>query len=276
MSGPGDFLNLAIAQTDNSVREGGGFEAVGCHDGGGLEFAGEAPEKLEDEVASDGVEIAGGLVREKNRGGLHESAGDANALHLAAGELVRITAGEAIEFDGSDFLERGFADFRLACELQGQLDVFENSKRVEQLEGLKNEADFIAAEGGERGVVQGGGGDAIQQDGAESGEIHGSGEIEKSGLAAAAAAHKGDKFAATHLQRNVLQGEYRLAIGDVVFADVLEGNDGRHGGLSMRFRTLCQRRRLFSNGRRRPGLCRVFGCGFAGTSQNRQRVIRAL
>ena len=30
---------------------------------------------------------------------MHQSASDGNALHLTAGELVRITIAEAIEFD---------------------------------------------------------------------------------------------------------------------------------------------------------------------------------
>ncbi len=56
-------------------------------------------QQLTDARAGDGVEIAGGLVREQHRRPRDEGAGDCHALLLTAGELARIVAGAIAEAD---------------------------------------------------------------------------------------------------------------------------------------------------------------------------------
>ena len=65
MSAPDDLLDFAIAQSDDSARESGGFGAVGGHHGGGVFFASQTPEHFENDVPGGGVQVAGRFVREK-------------------------------------------------------------------------------------------------------------------------------------------------------------------------------------------------------------------
>ncbi len=71
-------------------------------------------------------------------------------------------------------------------EEQGKLYVFDGREGVEELERLKNEADLLATDAGEGGVVEAGGGLAVDEDFAGGGEVHSTAEVQKSGLAAAA------------------------------------------------------------------------------------------
>jgi hypothetical protein len=102
-----------------------------------------------------GVEVAGGLVGEHQRGTMHEGAGDGRALHLAAGERSRPPRGQ---FREAHRRER-FADARLALgardpvERERQRDVVRNAQVGQQVEGLEDEAHVAPAPEGERPVV---------------------------------------------------------------------------------------------------------------------------
>ena len=85
----------------------------------------------------DRVEISRWLVGQKNGGGLNERAGDAHALHLSAGELVRIAIAQSIEFNPGEFVAGSSTCIRLSGEQQWQLDIFKNGERVQQLERLE-------------------------------------------------------------------------------------------------------------------------------------------
>ena len=64
-----------------------------------------------------------------------------------------------------------------AGEHEREFDIFNHGERGEELEGLENESNFIAAEFREGGVVERRGLDAIERDGARGGKIHGAGEV---------------------------------------------------------------------------------------------------
>ena len=195
MSAALNRFDAPIAESHESVGNGGGFLAVSGENRGGVLFASEALQKIEDHITGGGVEIAGGLVGEKELWRVHQRAGDGHALHLAAGELVRKTVAEAVEFDPAQTFAGGGAGMADASEEQRQFDIFEDGEGVQELEGLEDEADFFAAQDCEAGVVEAGGGRAINQDGAGGGKIHGAGEIEQSGFAAAAASDEGEELA---------------------------------------------------------------------------------
>jgi len=59
----------------------------------------ELEQQLADPRARDGVEIAGGLVREQHRRLRHERPGERDALLLSARELPRVVAGALLEPD---------------------------------------------------------------------------------------------------------------------------------------------------------------------------------
>src|SRR2546422_479162 len=63
---------------------------------------------------------------------MDERACNGDALHLAAGELVRKAIAEAFEFDPGQPISGGFAWVVLSGEEQRQFDVFRNRQRVKQ------------------------------------------------------------------------------------------------------------------------------------------------
>ena len=195
MSAALNRFDAPIAEAHESVGNGGGFLAVSGENRGGVLFASEALQKIKDQSTCGGVEIAGGLIREEEFRRMHQSASDGNALHLAAGELVRITIAEAIELDPAQTFAGGGAGMGNASEQKRQLDIFVDSEGVEELEGLKNETNFITAQDCEGSVVEAGSWHAINEDGAAGGKIHGAGEIEERGFAASAASNEGEELA---------------------------------------------------------------------------------
>ena len=94
-----------------------------------------------------GVEIAGGLVGEQDSRRVDQRAGDGDALHLAAGELEGHARGEGLHFDSRRRASGEAAGCR-AGKQQRQLDILDHGERVDELERLKDEADFLAPETG--------------------------------------------------------------------------------------------------------------------------------
>src|SRR5712692_11507634 len=131
---------------------------------------------------------------------MNERARNGDALHLAAGKLMRKTIAEAIEFDPAEAFAGCFASARLSGKKERQFHVFEHGESVKQLEGLKNEADFFAAQLGKTGILQRGCGNSVQKNLAGSRKIHGAGKIQKGGLAAPAAPHQRHKLAPLDVQ----------------------------------------------------------------------------
>src|SRR5580704_8647497 len=144
MSAPGDLFYFPVAQAHYDIGERSGFRAVRGHESCRIQFARQALQELENHIASYRIKIARGLVCKKNCWGLDERSGDAHALHLAAGELVRVAIAQPIELDPRQFIAGSGACIWFPGEPQRQLDIFKNGKRVEQLERLENESDFFA------------------------------------------------------------------------------------------------------------------------------------
>src|SRR5207244_4565117 len=84
MSAPGDFLNFSITQPNECVRQRGGLQTVGCHNGRGVLLSRESPEQFKNQATRRGVEIAGGLIRQQNARRRNEIVINRNTLHLAA------------------------------------------------------------------------------------------------------------------------------------------------------------------------------------------------
>ena len=94
-----DALKVAIAQMDDAGGEGSGFFAVGGHEDRGSLLGSDTAQEIEDHGTGGGVEIARRLVGQKEARGIDEGAGDGDALHLAAGKLVRVAGGESGHLD---------------------------------------------------------------------------------------------------------------------------------------------------------------------------------
>ena len=105
-----------------------------------------AVQQLEDLHAGTEVELAGRLVGEQDRVPGRERAGDRDALLLAAGELVREVVGRGSRARPGRASRvatpRGVA---AAGDVGAELDVLERGQRREQVEGLEDEADRVAA-----------------------------------------------------------------------------------------------------------------------------------
>ena len=90
------------------------------------------------------VQIARGLVGQHDLGIVDQCAGDADALLLAAGKLRGQVVGAVFQSHALQGVER-FLLVGHAVEVLRQHDVFERSEIGNQMELLKDEADFFRA-----------------------------------------------------------------------------------------------------------------------------------
>ena len=153
---------------------------------------------------------------------MDEGTGDGDALHLAAGELEREAGDFVLEADPPEAFDGRCAAIPAAGEKQRQLHIFEDGESREELEKLKNEANPVAAEGGEIGVGKGRRRAAVDQDFSGCRKVHGPGEVQERGLAAAGAAEQGSDCAGFSGERDVMKYRDRLATVGVGFGDSTE------------------------------------------------------
>ena len=114
----------------------------------------QVEQQLDDARAGRRVEVAGRLVGEQDGGLGHESAGDRDALLLAARELARVMAESRLEAHLPEHHARFRAGVPAAGELQRQHDVLERRQRRHEVEGLEHEADVACSRCGTSIFVQ--------------------------------------------------------------------------------------------------------------------------
>ena len=113
------------------------------HAGIFLDFA----KKLEDGFAGGAVEIASGFIGEENFGTIDERASNGGALLLTPGKLAGAMTTPLVEADARE----GFANAGGAVaavdfgETERELDIFLEGHAREEIEGLKNHANGLAA-----------------------------------------------------------------------------------------------------------------------------------
>ena len=108
------FDHLAVAEHDRAFAAIGDAAVVCDHEHGGAEALVEVADKGKDLGACLGVEIAGGLIGEKDGRIDGKGAGDGNALALSAGEFVGEVFDAVIEANEGEQLAgtlRGFGLF---------------------------------------------------------------------------------------------------------------------------------------------------------------------
>jgi len=166
-------LYAAILHFDEAVDDGGGFERVSGHDDGDGELSGRAAEKIKHQIASGGIEVACRFVGEQETGLVDECASDGDALLLTAGKLVGEAVGEQVHLDPVETFLCSVTSVGPVGEEQREFYIFDGGEGMEELERLKDEADFPAAEVGELGVSERGGGLPVDEYFAGGGEVHG-------------------------------------------------------------------------------------------------------
>ena len=92
------FGDLTVANEDDAMRVHGDVVLVrDQHDGVALLM--QPLEQRHDFVAGGGIEVAGRLVREQNRGSIHQRARDRDTLALTTRALVRLVMHALLEID---------------------------------------------------------------------------------------------------------------------------------------------------------------------------------
>jgi len=205
---------------------------VSDHDDGHAELGSEFAEKGEDGFAGGGVEVASGFVGEKNLRVIDEGAGDGNALLFAAGEFGGAMAEAVREANAL----KGFADAGGAFgaidfgEAEREFDVFFEGHAREEIEGLEDHADGVAAVAGEFDGREGGNVLAEGEDGAGGGAVEPGDEVEQSGFAGAGGAEEGEEFVFGDGEGDFVDGADGGFAHGVVAGDTIELDGGSGSG----------------------------------------------
>ncbi len=118
-----------------------------------MEFAKQVHHRL----AVHGIQVSGGLIGQQNRGVAAQGARHRYALLLAAGELPGIMPHAMRHSDAVEGLVNSSLTVNAGHAAVGerQLDVLVHGQVADQIEGLKNEADFPIADAGALGRLEG-------------------------------------------------------------------------------------------------------------------------
>ena len=143
------------------------------------------------------VEVGGGLVGQYQRRPMHDGAGDGDALALAAGEQVGAMVGarrEAHAFEGRGHALSAFAASHSLDE-ERILDVLRGCEYWDQIEGLEDEADPVAAQGGRSHRAERRRLHAVDENAATRGPVDTANQVEKRSFSTATGAGDGEKLA---------------------------------------------------------------------------------
>ena len=199
---------------------------VGDHDDGLAELVDRAPQQREDLLRGRRVEVAGRLVGEDHGGLGGERARHRDALLLAAGELggpVRAAVGERDRLE--QLLDAPVA-VTAAGERQREPDVLLGGEDRDEVEGLEDEADLVAAQAREVAVVELADLGAADGHGAVGRAVEPGEHVHERRLAGPGRAHDRGERAGLDLQRDTAErvdGGVTLA---VALGQVLSCDDG--------------------------------------------------
>ena len=190
--------NAAVAQRDAPRCPAGQRRVVRHQHQRGSFALVERDQQFQHMLAVLGVEIAGGLVGQQNGRPHHEGARQGHALLLAARKLDGVMIAAIQQADAFEQFAGalGTVDAVAAGQFIRQQNIFFGRQGGQQMVGLKNEADFAAAQQRHAVFIQAGDVLAIQNDPARSGRIEAGQKAQQRALAAARRSHDGDEFAA--------------------------------------------------------------------------------
>ena len=138
-----------VGEEDDAVRVARGYRVVGDHHDRLAELAHGVTHEREDLGAGRAVEVAGRLVGEDDLRAARQRTRHGDALLLPARQFVR--AGARRRFDSPDGLDDVVdpRPVRLAAgEIHRERDVLDRRQRRDEVEGLEDEAEPIAAQAG--------------------------------------------------------------------------------------------------------------------------------
>ena len=130
---------------------GGEFFGVGYHDQGDVFVAVEFDEQVSKRFGGRMIKCAGGFVGENEAGSINQCAHDSNALAFPAGELGRLVVDTVFKSDSLEELLGAFEGTDRGAAGGGQRRyeyVFEDGALRQQVMGLKNKTDLLAANRG--------------------------------------------------------------------------------------------------------------------------------
>ena len=145
---------LPSSRKIDPVGDRGGDRVVRDHDDRLAELVDRAPQQPEDLGRGRRVEVAGRLVGEDHRGLGGERAGHRHALLLAAGQLGRPVSAAVGERHRLEQPLDAPVAVAATGERQGQPDVLLGREDGDEVEGLEDEADLVAPQPRQVGVVE--------------------------------------------------------------------------------------------------------------------------
>src|SRR5918996_796817 len=222
-----------VAEEHDPVGAAGRGGVVGHHhDGLPVVVHGRA-EELEELGAGPRVEVAGGLVREHDRGPADQGPCAGDALLLAAGELAGPMGEPVPESDRVDHgVEPGPVHVP-ASDVEGKGDVLGGRERGNEVVGLEDEADSIPPQQGEPFVVERGEVDLADEDRARGGPVEAGQAVQEGGLPRPGRAHDRGEPARLEVEGDAAEGLHRrLALPEHL--PQVDGPGGRHHGLNVR------------------------------------------
>jgi hypothetical protein len=135
--------NFTVMQLDSAISEAGDDGVVRNHyDGASLAM--QLAQQAQDDFFIDCVQISSGFIGQNDLRIVDQGAGDANPLLFSAGELSGQVPGAVFQADMRQRLQ-GFLLVGHAVEVLGQHDIFERGEIGNQMELLKDEANFFRA-----------------------------------------------------------------------------------------------------------------------------------
>ena len=175
-----------------------------------------------------GVQRPRRFIRQQDIRVVHQGAGNGDALHLAAGHLVRFLLKLIPEADFAQRLLRPAAalGMRNARDCQRQLHIRQNRLVGDQVIGLKDKADGVVAIGVPVGVRELSGGASVDDQVSRAEAVQAADDVQQRGLAAAGVAQDRDKLALAEFKIDSLE-RVNFGIGDhIVFFDVSQLQHG--------------------------------------------------
>ena len=176
-----------------------------------------------------GIQVPGGLIRQKQQGVVAHRPRDADPLHLSSRELLGILAeameqAQALEQPGG--LPPG--DVRgYAVQHEGKGRVFQGGEGGQEIEGLKDETDPTAADSGEPALVQAPEIGAVQPYASPGGIVHAPAKMQQGRLAAPGRSRQGDELSFFQGQVHLPHGNHGCLSLGVGLSDCL-GAEYRH------------------------------------------------
>ena len=157
--------------------------------------------------AQFGVDVAGGLVRNHQLGGVGQCAGHSHTLLLTAGEQVGVDLCLVLQVDKLQHVIHALLDLLVpdVGNMHGKGNVLVNGHGGDEPEILKDDA-HLTAQVGDLAAAQAGNILPIHQHAALGGGLLAQDQLEQGGFARARVTQQKNKLAVIHMEVDILQG----------------------------------------------------------------------